>query len=140
MTGEPEEPLPAADQRRPGGSGRAREGDPIATTVADIERFALSAARLISRGPNAFFDPDDDLLRRAGRSIIVDVAAALERVPSAVRDAHPEVPWRAIRGARNIVAHAYDRVNDDLIWNALDIGIPQLVDALRSLRGSRPAR
>lgn len=107
--------------------------------IADIERFGHSAARIVARGRRAFFDPDDDILRRAGRSVVIDVSAAADRLPDAVRNAHPEIPWRAIRTTRNIVAHAYDDVNEEYIWEALRTGIPQLAEGLRgSPRGGDP--
>jgi uncharacterized protein with HEPN domain len=115
---------------------RREERELARTVVADIERFGRSAARIAARGPEAFFDPDDDVLRRAGRSVIIDVSAAIDRLPEAVRDAHPEIPWRAIRTTRNIIAHAYDDVNEEYIWEALHTGIPQLVEGLQGWRRS----
>jgi hypothetical protein len=117
----------------------------VTAIVADIEDFGLSAARIVARGRDAFFDPTDDILRRAGRSVIVDTSAAVDRLPDDLREAHPEIPWQGIRATRNFVAHAYHQVNDEYIWEALRTGIPALIIALRGLSrgpgvGSRVAR
>lgn len=104
--------------------------------VDDIARFARSARRIVAHGREAFFDPEDDILRRAARSIVIDVSAAVDRLPAEVTDAHPEVPWRAIRATRNVLAHACDDVNDEYVWEALRTGVPELVEVL-SEHGSR---
>jgi uncharacterized protein with HEPN domain len=106
------------------------EPSAVETVVADIARFGRTANRIVQRGREAFFDPDDDILRRAARSVIIDVSEAVTRLPDEVRDAHPEIPWRAIRTTRNIVAHAYDEVNDEYVWEALRTGVPELVEGL----------
>jgi uncharacterized protein with HEPN domain len=43
---------------------------------------------------------------------------------------HPEVDWTGINRMRNLVAHHYDKVNDDLLWTALSVRIPRLVKDL----------
>jgi uncharacterized protein with HEPN domain len=98
--------------------------------VADILRFGNTAHRIVERGRDAFFDPEDDILRRAARSLIIDIAEAVTRLPEQVKKAHPEIPWQAIRTTRNIVAHAYDEVNDEYVWEALRTGVPELFEKL----------
>lgn len=39
-----------------------------------------------------------------------------KRLPQDVRDRHPDVPWRAMVGLRNIVAHSYDTVSAPIVW------------------------
>jgi uncharacterized protein with HEPN domain len=36
------------------------------------------------------------------------------------------VEWRAIIGTRNVVAHGYDRVKLDIVWNVIENDLPQL--------------
>ena len=61
------------------------------------------------------------------------IGEAATHVPSAVRERHPEIPWRSIVGARNRLAHGYLSVDDDLIWNIVRDDIPALLPALRKL-------
>ena len=39
---------------------------------------------------------------------------------------YPEAPWSELVGFRNIVAHAYHRVDWDLVWTAATQDIPGL--------------
>jgi uncharacterized protein with HEPN domain len=98
--------------------------------LADIADFATSAARIVARGRDAFMNPHDDTQRRAGKSILIDLSAAAERLPEAFRAAHPEVPWPQIRGIRNVAAHNYRDVNLDVIWEVLRSEFPRLVAQL----------
>lgn len=88
------------------------------------------ALRIADRGPDAFFDPGDDILRLAARSVVVNVVAAVERLSDGFRATFDDVPWSAIRATRNYVAHAYDQVNDRVIWTAMCRDVPDLVDRL----------
>lgn len=89
--------------------------DRIDRVLVDLTAFAATANRIVSRGREAYFDPADDILRRAGRSVIMDVSAAADRLPLAFTDRFPDVPWREIRATRNRIAHQYDAVRDEII-------------------------
>ena len=61
------------------------------------------------------------------------IGEAATHIPDRIRDAHPEIPWRAIIGARNRLAHGYLSMNDDLIWSMIQDAIPKLLPALQQL-------
>ena len=62
------------------------------------------------------------------------IGEAAAQIPETVRDAHPEIPWRAIIGTRNRLAHAYLHIDDDIIWTLIVDAVPELLAALRKLR------
>ena len=39
-----------------------------------------------------------------------------------------EVPWRLIKDMRNIFAHDYSRVDNEIVWDTLKRSIPDLQD------------
>lgn len=61
------------------------------------------------------------------------IGEAATRIPETVRDAHPEIPWRAIVGKRNRLARAYLHIDDDIIWTLIVDAVPELLAALRKL-------
>ncbi len=58
---------------------------------------------------------------------------AAARVSAEFRAAHPEVPWRAIIGQRNVLAHKYGEIEQDRIWTVATTDIPHLIGQLEPL-------
>ena len=61
------------------------------------------------------------------------IGEAATHVPDATREAHPEIEWRSIIGARHRVAHTYLGIDDDVIWDIVQTDIPDLLPKLRRL-------
>ena len=64
------------------------------------------------------------------------IGEAATHVPDATQEAHPEIEWRRIIGARNRVAHAYLGIDDDVVWDIIQSDIPDLLPKLRRLLDS----
>ena len=62
--------------------------------------------------------------------IIGEVA---RRISSSYRKAHPEIPWKAIVGLRNVIGHQYDRINYTEIHRIVRNQIPDFVTLLSPL-------
>ncbi len=61
------------------------------------------------------------------------MAGSTLRLSEAVRAAHPEVNWRAIRGFRNIVVHDYLQVDLKEVANIVEQDSPVLKQAVEAL-------
>ncbi|HER20227.1 MAG TPA: DUF86 domain-containing protein [Chromatiales bacterium] len=60
---------------------------------------------------------------------------AARKVSSALRDAHPEVPWHKIAGMRNKVVHEYFVVDLEVVWETALVDIPAIGPALERIHG-----
>ena len=60
------------------------------------------------------------------------IGEAVGRLDDKFKEAHPEIPWRNIRGLRNIVAHVYWEVDYDIIWQVVTVEIPTLKGARKT--------
>lgn len=106
------------------------DSDRIPAILDDIARFAGSARRVVERGRERFFDPDDDDQRRIARSLVIDLSTAADRLPESFRAAHPDVDWRGIRAVRNFIAHDYDGTDVEILWQAIAEQYPAIVSSL----------
>jgi len=61
------------------------------------------------------------------------IGEAVKYLPEEITGQFPEIPWRAIAGFRDILAHSYFRTEDSIIWDAATIHNPALVRATKKL-------
>lgn len=61
------------------------------------------------------------------------IGEAATHIPDAVRDAHPEIPWRMIIALRNRLIHGYLGIDDDTVWSIIQDDIPYLLESLHAL-------
>lgn len=108
------------------------EDDRVARRLGDLRAFGAEARYVVARGRDAYLadSPEGALLRNAGERVLIKVATVVEKLPDAYKAAHGEVAWLAISRMRNLVAHHYDKVNDDVMWAALATRVPAMLDAL----------
>jgi uncharacterized protein with HEPN domain len=61
------------------------------------------------------------------------IGEAARNFSSEFRDKHPEIPWSNLIGFRNILVHAYHRVNLDTVWQTIHEYLPELVSTVEPL-------
>ena len=64
------------------------------------------------------------------------IGEAATHLPSSVRESRSDIPWRAIIGARNRLAHGYLHIDDGVIWSIVQDAIPDLLPKLRQILDS----
>jgi uncharacterized protein with HEPN domain len=96
----------------------------------------LEAARLIETfvkgvGREAF---EKDLMRQSAVHRQLEIMGeAAKQVSPEFRAQHPEVPWRQIAGMRDVLIHAYRKVQADEVWRAATGSVPPLIEVLERL-------
>jgi uncharacterized protein with HEPN domain len=105
--------------------------DRVARTLRDLLAFAAMAERLVRRGRAAY--DQEEALRLASEAILHKIGEAVARLPDDFIDSHPEIPWRAMRATRNLVAHRYEQVDHEILWNALVQRLPEHAQRIRAI-------
>lgn len=105
----------------------------VARRLADLASMAEVARGIIAKGEDAYLadDVDGHTLRLAGRQLVIQVATVIEKLPDDFKAQHPDVEWVKIQRMRNLVAHHYDKVLDEFVWETLRTRLPQLVTTLQ---------
>ena len=65
-------------------------------------------------------------------SLVIDGEAAsklMDQYPD-FTTAHPQVPWRSMRGMRNRIAHGYFDINLEVVWDTVQTALPELLQQL----------
>ncbi len=53
-----------------------------------------------------------------------------ERTHQQLLPLRPEIPWKAVKGMRDHIAHGYFDINTDLVWDVVKNNLPALRDAI----------
>ncbi len=76
---------------------------------------------------------DDLLTERRLQDVIVRrlqiIGEAVNRISEMFKEIpteHPEIPWRKIKGLRNVVIHDYAKIDFALVWDVIKKDLPEL--------------
>jgi uncharacterized protein with HEPN domain len=61
------------------------------------------------------------------------IGEAASRVSNELREAHPEISWKEIKGLRNVLIHEYGEIKHERIWVVATQRIPELIQILEKL-------
>ena len=65
--------------------------------------------------------------------IIGEAASKIINAWPEIKDTHPDIPWGAMRGMRNRIAHGYFAVDYGMVWDTVRHALPSLEQQLNSL-------
>jgi len=69
---------------------------------------------------------EDDLRLDAVLRNLQIIGEAIKQVPPEIKSRHPTVEWRKIAGLRDILAHAYFSLENEIIWDIVKNKVPLL--------------
>lgn len=94
----------------------------------DIREMCAAAADLVARGRPAL--EEDEILWLALERTVEIAGEAATQLSEAAKGRYSSVGWRELAGTRIVLAHAYHRVDHDLLWGIAADDLPAVAQAL----------
>lgn len=99
--------------------------------VDDILSAIAALERLQSRHSLESFLADEDAQKLARHDLTV-IGEAVKFLAPVCRERHPQIPWEKVAGLRDVIVHAYFRIDNEAIWETLVRRLPELKAAILS--------
>lgn len=101
------------------------------TYLFHMREAAEKVLSYVSGRSRADLETDDMLTDAVIRQISI-VGEAAKKVSDETRNRLPEIPWREVTGMRDRLVHAYFDVNLKILWDTIEIDLPNLQQMLDS--------
>lgn len=75
----------------------------------------------------------DALLLSAILHQLYVIGEAAAHISAEIKDRHPGVPWKAIYGFRNFIAHEYFSLDVDIVWQTVTQDVPELKSRIEQI-------
>ena len=75
---------------------------------------------------------NDDMMYYAVVKNIEIIGEAANMLSDNFHDAHPETPWKMVKGMRNYIVHEYFQIDDIVVWDVVTNNLTPLRDQLES--------
>jgi uncharacterized protein with HEPN domain len=99
--------------------------------LAHILECILKIERFTQVGRAVFLK--DELVQDAVLRNFEVIGEAAKRLDDTYRADHPQIPWRAIAGLRDVLIHQYEGVNLQQVWNIVEKDLPGLKNSIKGL-------
>ena len=76
---------------------------------------------------------DDDRTSSAVIRKFEIIGEAAKHIPEFVKDTYPDVPWKLMAGMMDRLIHGYFGVDYQLVWDAIQLELPQLKPRLKEI-------
>jgi len=100
--------------------------------LADILIACAEITSFLGERSKDEFLADSQLTSAVIRQLEI-IGEATKRLSIGFRDAHPELPWKDMAGMRDVLIHAYDEVDLDLVWDVATTKVPAVRESIARL-------
>lgn len=92
-----------------------------------IVKYCEDIDKLIKRFGDSYEMYNADFAYQYASSMcIIQIGELAGQLSEETKNAKREVPWRIIKDMRNLFAHDYARVDNEIVWDTLKTSIPDL--------------
>lgn len=80
----------------------------------------------------AIFREDKDYKNSVAMNVM-QIGELSTHLPDELRASYPDIPWKDIRGMRNLVAHHYGKIDEAVLFEIIQKDIPALSESIGRL-------
>ena len=100
--------------------------------LEDILASALKIREYVGTMARDEFARDGKTVDAVVRNLEI-IGEAVKRLPESVRAEGRDIEWQKIAGLRDVLIHAYSRVDIDIIWDVVTNKLPEFAAKVRAL-------
>jgi uncharacterized protein with HEPN domain len=93
--------------------------------ISRIDKYCSDIFSYVSRISYEKFI-EDDMVNSACVMKLEQIGECANHISEEFKAEHDNIPWKKIRGMRNIIAHDYMGIKWSTVWNTLSHDIPSL--------------
>lgn len=106
-----------------------------------IRQYCAEIDATVKRYGNTLNDFLKDLdYKKSVTLTILQIGELSSQLSDEFRADHPDIPWREIRGIRNIIAHHYGTLDDQIVFETSTVDVPNLERFVDRLIAEHEAR
>jgi len=91
-----------------------------------IQEDAQDAVKFANDLDSADALASNRLYRKAIVMSILNIGELTKHLSDEFKSENNDIPWKQISGMRDIAAHGYNEMDDDIIWDVVKHSIPEL--------------
>jgi len=100
--------------------------------IEDILDAMVKAETLLADVDFAQFESDYRINFAVVRALEI-IGEATKRLPEALREQYPDLPWKDMAGMRDRIIHGYDDINFRVVWDTVKIRIPTIKPKVKQI-------
>ena len=96
-----------------------------------LSEIIIARKMMDDRSLDAFMQ--NEMLMRAMGMTVINVGELVKNLTEGIRLAHPQIPWKAIAGFRDIAAHKYQTLRMEDVYETVTTDFPPLKEQIEAL-------
>ena len=89
-----------------------------------LSEITVAQSMMADCSPDAFLQ--NEMLMRATGMTVINIGELVKNLTEGTRLAHPQIPWEAIAGFRDIAAHKYQTLRMEDVYETVSADFPRL--------------
>ncbi|GBF43965.1 hypothetical protein LPTSP2_32680 [Leptospira ellinghausenii] len=77
---------------------------------------------------------NDVLRKRAVERNLEIIGEVVKKIPDSIKFKNPDVEWRQIAGLRDFIAHGYFEIDDEIIWNTVQVHLKPFRERIKLIQ------